>query len=743
VRHRGEARARKDSRKGSKTMETKPRPAEFRSGNRKAAAALVALCLAGLIALAGCGSSGSGGTPPPPTPTPSSNGLTIFPGTASVPVGGQAVFTGYVPSQPNATVTWAVSGSSNGSITANPSGQGVYTAPSSVPSPAQVAVTATSGGFSATAVVTISAAQGVEVSPAAASIPAGNQQTFSATMNGAAATGVTWEVNGTPGGDGVHGTIDTSGNYTAPFAPPPGGSTVITAVVGSSSGTASATIVFSNASLCGAYSFAYSGDDSSGYLGVVGQFTADPASGSISGSEDVLSAAIAPATGVAINGTYSVGPDGRGSASISSTSETWEFALASGQSTPASGCSQPPVGHAVLINFGQIGTTGTATGSGTVDEQNTTGSPLAAGRYVFQLSGLDGGMISLGIAGAFQSMGSGALATTGNTVDINDGGTVLNADTSLTGSFTGSTLTLTATDFGTASPGIAATNNTLTFDYYVVGANHLRLIETDGFALMTGDVFAGPTPGGGGYTAELLQKGNYAFTLGGGTTFGPDAAGGVFTSDGGTSSTATSGSITGGVFDDNAPGYRSQTDASMSSATYSVDQNTGRLSGSMTTSAGTFNWVGYVTSPVDPANPNSVQVLLLETDVNVTASGTAYLQTATAQPTGSYALNFTGVGNKSGTEQDVVAQANISATTISGTMDINNFEVNGQQLGLNIVTSKSTVASTDSNGRGTATFTVADGASFAHAFYVVDASTVLSIEIDSQRVMTALWLKQF
>jgi hypothetical protein len=716
-------------------MEFRSQPPEFRNQNRRVAAVVLALCLAALISVAGCGSSGSSGPQPSPTPTPSSNGLSIFPGTASVPVGAQAVFIGYVPSQSNASITWAVTGgSANGSITSNSSGQGIYTAPAAVPSPAQIAVTATSSGFSATAVVTITAAQGITVSPASASIPAGGQQSFMAT--GATGT-VTWEVNGSPGGDGVHGTIDTNGNYTAPLTPPPGGSTVITALAGSTSGTATVTVVFSNATLNGAYSFAYTGDDSSGYLGVVGQFTADPASGSITGTEDVLSPAITPAPGVPMTGTYSVGPDGRGSVSISSSSqEVWQFALASNL-------------HGVVINFGQIATTGTATGSGTIDQQTATPSPLSVGRYVFQLSGLDNGApsggvpVTLGIAGAFTSFGTGALASSGNTLDINDGGTVLNDDTSLTGSFTSSTLTLTATDFDT--PGLAPANNTLTFDYYVVSPTHLHLIEIDGVALLTGDVFAAPESTGSGYNATLLQKGNYAFTLGGATTFGPDAAGGVFTSNGGGSSTtATSGNITGGEFDDNAPGSKSQSDATMSSTSYSVDQNSGRITTTITTPAGTANFVGYVTSAIDPTNPNSVQFLMLETDTNVIISGTAYLQTSAAQPNGSYALNFTGVGNKSGTEQDVVAQAKISSSSISGTMDINNFEVNGQQLGLNIVTGKSMIdTSADSDGRGAITFTAANGASFVDTYYVVDANTILMIETDTQRVMTGVWLKQF
>ncbi|HUJ33523.1 MAG TPA: hypothetical protein VLY23_19740 [Candidatus Acidoferrum sp.] len=695
---------------------------------------LVLIAVAALISLAACGGGSSGGTGGGGggggTPTPSSSGLTIYPMTANVPVGGQVDFTGYVPSDPTATVTWAVTGSSNGSI----SSTGVYSAPTSVPSPAQVAVTAKSSNFSATAVVTITAAQGVAVTPAAASIAAGATVPFSATENGAAASISKWEVNGTQGGDSVHGTIDASGNYTAPLTPPPGGSTVITAVAAdNSSGTSTVTVVFSNASLNGDYSFSYAGDDSSGFLAVSGNFTAVPGSGTITGTEDVLSLALNPpaSTSVAISGTYLVGPDGRGTVAIGSTSETWQFALASNQ-------------HAVIINFGEIGTTGAATGSGLIDLETTTGTPLAAGRYVFQLAGLDTNLVPVGIAGSLSSLGSGTFAASpANVMDINDAGSVTSDDTTLTGVFfeppvigSPGTIQLNSTTFTTLTGGTA------TFDFYVVNATHIHLIETDGNAYLSGDLYAAPAPTGGSYFAPLLQKGNYAFTLGG-STGSPYAAGGVFTSDGGTSNTSSSGNITGGVFDNNNGGVHFQTDASLSSTSYGVDSTTGRMTSSMTTKAGTFDWVGYVTAPVDSTNLDSVQVIMLETDQNAVASGTGYLQSSTSQPGGSFGLNLTGIAMSSVTEQDILAQLGITGTTITGTMDINNFEVNGQQLGLNIATSKSTIASTDSNGRGTATFTAAGGASFPVAYYVVDGNTVVMIETDSQRVMTGLMLKQF
>jgi hypothetical protein len=698
---------------------------------------LVALCASGLIALAGCSSTSmSSTTPPLPTPTPSTNGLTIYPASASVPVGAEAILTGYVPSQPGATITWAVSGSSNGTITTNSSGQGVYTAPTSVPSPAQISITATSGNFSATATVTVTSAQGVTVSPAAASVPAGVTTQFAASLNGAPATGVTWQVNGTVGGDSIHGTIDQNGNYTAPLTPPPGGSTTITATANGTSGTATATIVFSNASLSGNYALSYTGDDSSGYLAVAGNFVTDSSTGTLTGIEDVLSAALSPpaATGISISGSYSIGPDGRGSASIATTSETWQFALASNE-------------HAVMINFGQIGTTGVATGSGTIDQQNTTGTLLAAGqRYVFQLAGLDVNGLPLGVAGSVFSQGDDTFAPSpANVVDLNDGGTATTDDTTLTGVFflpssSGSpgTLQLTSTDL------TSLTGGTVSFDFYLVNTERIHLIETDGKAFLSGDLFAAPTPTNGSYTAAVFQQGNYAFTMGGATE-SPYAAGGVFASNGGgTSSTSTSGNITGGVFDNNNGGVHFQSDAALTSTGYSIDTTTGRISSTIATAAGTFDWVGYVTSPVDPTNPGSIEVLLLETDSNATASGTAYLQSSTNEPSGSFALNLTGqaTGNSAG-EQDVLAQLGIASTAITGTMDINNFALGETQEGLNINTSKSSIVATDSNGRGTATITAANGASFPVAYYVVDANTVLMIETDSQRVMVGLMLKQF
>jgi hypothetical protein len=271
----------------------------------------------------------------------------------------------------------------------------------------------------------------------------------------------------------------------------------------------------------------------------------------------------------------------------------------------------------------------------------------------------------------------------------------------------------------------------------------VHLIETDGKGFTSGDIFLAPPPGGAGYTAAVLPESNFAFTMAGETDTSY-AAGGVFISNGGgTSPTATSGSLTGGEFDNNAGGETQQIDETVNSTSYSVDPTTGRISASTATKPGTIDWVGYVTAPVDPTNVNSVRVLMLETDTTATASGTGYLQSATTEPNGSFAFNLT-ADSTSGSEQDILAQLGINGAAITGSMDMNNFGAGSISRGLNVVSSKSSIDSlTDSDGRGTATFVASDGTSILVAFYAVDANTVLMVDMDNNRIGTGLMLKQF
>ena len=85
----------------------------------------------------------------------------------------------------------------------------------------------------------------VSVTPTSMAVGTGTVQTFTATVNNSNVSGVQWEVNGTPGGGGDVGTIDKSGNYTAPQFIPKNPHVTITAVADADdtkSGSASVTI---------------------------------------------------------------------------------------------------------------------------------------------------------------------------------------------------------------------------------------------------------------------------------------------------------------------------------------------------------------------------------------------------------------------------------------------------------------------------------------------------------------------
>src|SRR4029077_7865975 len=121
----------------------------------------------------------------------------------------------------NAAVTWSVvGGASNGTISTS----GLYTAPATVPNPPQGTVTATAQADStksASATVTVTGPPtSVSVSPSAASVANFGTQQFTASVNGAPSTAVTWEVNGIPGGSQTIGFISTSGLYVAPSGVP-------------------------------------------------------------------------------------------------------------------------------------------------------------------------------------------------------------------------------------------------------------------------------------------------------------------------------------------------------------------------------------------------------------------------------------------------------------------------------------------------------------------------------------------
>ncbi len=721
---------------------------------------LLALCLAGLIGLTACGggNSGGGGGGGGGGGTPAT-GVTIYPGgngtTVSVAAGSIANFTAY-SADATINVNWTAS---SGTITGNGSPNGVFTAPTTQGTVTVSAVSPSNSalGGSVTVNVTAAAANGLVVSPGATMVLAGSVTAFSATQNGAGVTPAVWEVNGAPGGDGVHGTINGNGNYTAPLSPPPTGSTTITACLDgacATTATASVTVVFSSASFNGPYAFSYTGDDGSGYLAVAGHFTAEGSTGQI-GANDGIEDEIDNNTGVLTGtggapiggGTFTVGPDGRTQVTLATT-EVLQIAL----TASSQGGAAP---HGVLIRF-DAG----ATASGTIDAQNP--NDLAngfSGHYVFGVSGLDLNSFALQLAGAFFSDGLGTIPANQAEQDINDGGTVLTTpDISLSGSFSPG---LTAATDGRGVVNFSSTNTifigelggtsvTTTFAYYIVDSTHLKVIEIDNSLLTAGDFFQ-ETGGNGPFNASVLDQSNYAFTVGGSSGNGGFAAGGVFISGGSTGGGATSGTISGGVYDNNDGGSVKLNLAVTGS--YSVD-SFGRISFPLTVGGASLTYYGYAGTYNGPnGTPVNVVELIDETGqpaqgkANFVDGGLAYEQTSANTPSGSYALNMSGVAtcqNCQG-EQDIEGQFATGANAaLNGTVDINNI-ANGFNPAPNVVLTTSSITTVGTDGRGTplTIHTSSPSSNFPLAYYVIDENTALLLETDSARVLTGVIAKQY
>jgi hypothetical protein len=208
--------------------------------------------LAASLLLGSCG----GSSPPPPPIT-----VTVTPASATVSPGATTQFLATVTGTTNTAVTWQVNGTPGGSATTGTiNANGLYTAPNTIPNPATVTVTAVSSANmsdSGSAMVTVAQQVAVTVSPSPISVAIFTTQQFTATVNGLPSTAVTWQVNGTTGGNATTGAISTAGLYTAPHSIsnsliPPNGAPVtvqITAVSTAnptSSGSATVTLIVPN-----------------------------------------------------------------------------------------------------------------------------------------------------------------------------------------------------------------------------------------------------------------------------------------------------------------------------------------------------------------------------------------------------------------------------------------------------------------------------------------------------------------
>src|SRR5260370_430810 len=180
----------------------------------------------------GC-NAGVASSPLPPPPSPAI-AVTVKPRDGSVVIGGQPTFTATVTNTMDTAVSWSVSGVPGGNATLGTiTSGGVYTAPVDLPSPATMQITATSHADSTksgSAPLAITSDITLNLTPSPASVELGATQTFQATLtsSGHPDPTIRWSLSGPACANGC-GTLDASGNYTAPRILPSPASATLTA----------------------------------------------------------------------------------------------------------------------------------------------------------------------------------------------------------------------------------------------------------------------------------------------------------------------------------------------------------------------------------------------------------------------------------------------------------------------------------------------------------------------------------
>jgi hypothetical protein len=466
---------------------------------------------------------------------------------------------------------------------------------------------------------------------------------------------------------------------------------------------------FTNASLNGTYAFALSGTNAGGFFAVAGSFQAN-GNGAITGGTEDFNSPGTPLllTAVPITGTYAVRSDGRTAATITTTSTSPAFTIdldfvLLNTST------------GLAVRFQQ-----TATASGSIDLQNSSAFNLASltpASYAFSLAGVDSAGHPEASAALLNLDASGDIIG-GSVLDDNDNGAITtNASIAATGLAVSSPVG--GSGRGTLTfPSPVSGTPTLHFAYYVVDANHLKIVEIDPGVTspaLAGDAFR---------QTSTTISGSFAFTLAGtSSASGVFAAGGILDTDGGN---PTGNILNTSVEDaDNGVNVTPSGGAGISGP-YSVSG--GR--GTMTLNGGlqTLNLVFY---------PSTGGLLMLDIDTNLVASGTALPQSGTpfsnTSINGAYGLNLTGVNVN---EVDAIAQFNSSGNgSLSGVMDFNNSGSLSNSLTLNGNYSVS------ANGRGTARLNTSLE-SINIIFYMASNSRVLFIESDPNQISVGAFALQ-
>lgn len=572
---------------------------------------LTALALLLTSTLLACGGSS---TPPSP---PS---VAVSPATANVQEGGTQQFTATVTNTSSIAVSWQVNGVAGGnSTTGTVTSTGLYTAPDVIPSPASVTISAVlqaNSSISGNSIVTITAVQFNNASLK------GN---YVLSLNGIDLNGNAFYAVGTITADG-NGNItggeedlnDVSSGYV-PASSVTGTYTVtsdgrgtlnlsIPAIAPTTFSYAFAIQALNNAVLneidnnavnasgnlegqtsgtpqpSGNYAFGFAGSSAScGPLNSNGIFSMT--SPSVGGVQDAnCGGSITQSQ--SLSGSYgNIDSLGRGTGSLS---------ISTGRSSVVY-----YVVSASRYRFMSLAATIFFLGSADLQTQASFAGTDFNGSYVVNSSANTVAGVSYSL---IQFNASGGSISTGY-YDVNDTGNVGN--TSLTGAYS-------VASNGRVSGSFTATPLTLPFAMYMISPSQAYYLDERTVAIGGGNVYAQSSA----VTSNTAWAGSYATRQFGYFISALGIQPGNSTSVSGQISADGNGTLAGtldindpsGVF----PGLTLQ-------GTYTVGSVApGRTTVSITTSEGTRNYIAYVVSPT--------QVLLLETDSNLTAGGNAIRQ---------------------------------------------------------------------------------------------------------------------
>jgi hypothetical protein len=640
----------------------------------------------GLIAtlgiLSSCGSSSTATTPT----------ITMSCTPTDVTLLGTSQCTANVLNQSSTLVNWSVTGATGsptgsnfGSITAG----GLYTAPSVIPGSTQqfntITITATSQVES-----TLTATQSLTLLPPTAissvtcidqnsvlatTVSSGNQISCSAVASTGALVPVNWSVsNKNHAGVTTNlGSISSQGVYTAPLVPPPGQVVTITATSQASTTeilSTTTTIVFGNAVLSGPYVFSTSGRlPTNAFWARTGSFTAG--GGSLSGIEDTNQGGT-PNTVItqrSFTGSYSIGPDGRGTMQFCEGTNT-----ACPQGSPATAYFNVSVvspNQAQMIEFSAPGASAAlqiAGGEMLSQSQSvfSAGSGNLSGTYSFDFAGISAAGTEQSNVGDFVANGhtnisagsSSTPATVPGEIDSNINGTPL------------ATAAVASTIYSISSNGRGTmTLNGLNFSFYPISSSRAKFIEIDptvapatSASILLGDAYIQQTSSTCGWGLSALN-GLEVYETSGTSSAGVIGDLGSFTA----SNNGSTGTISTASIDENNAGTVASTVGTLNGG-YTLE-SCGR--GTMT--VGTHSYVFYII-----ASSNAV---LQETTAGVTAHG--ILLPSQGGPfvdttlTGSYAfrLGGTNAAGTAGNREDFLGQFTSAGTGtgITGTLDLNNF----------------------------------------------------------------------